>query len=286
MKVCGISDLHGNLINNIPECDVLCIAGDIIPLQIQRKYFASIKWWLKDFCNWVKELPCKKVIFTAGNHDIVLERLYESNMFYRFVVMLEQYSNNKAILLINRKYEYKGITFYGFPYIRPIGFQEGRWAFEDTYEGINNLREYSCIRNIKADIFITHDNPFKNIVLMNYTKNPPKIWFYGHWHEGKDAKELGLYNCSIINNYYNMKEDFNIPTVDIETKDTIIENIIEEMQINISRLTAIRQYDSHQVKAIKDFLEEIKKFLIKQQEDDIPLPVTGEVIEEDEKDED
>lgn len=69
MKICGISDLHGNLINNIPNCNVLCIAGDIIPLQIQRKYFASIKWWLKDFCNWVKELPCEKVIFTAGNHE-------------------------------------------------------------------------------------------------------------------------------------------------------------------------------------------------------------------------
>ena len=286
MKLCGISDLHGNLINNIPNCNVLCIAGDIVPLQIQRKYFASIRWWLKDFCNWVKELPCEKVIFTAGNHDIILEKLYKSNMFYKFIAMLEQYSNNKAILLINEEYEYKGITFYGFPYIRPIGFQEGKWAFEDTYKGINDLGEYNHLQNIKIDVLITHDNPFKNIMLMNYIKNPPKIWFYGHWHEGKDIRELGLYNCSIINNYYNMKTDFDIPTVDIENKDTIIEEIIKEMQLNVSRLTAIRQYDSHQVKAIKDFLEEVKKSIVRQQEDEIPLPITGEVIEEDEKDED
>ena len=83
-----------------------------------------------------------------------------------------------------------------------------------------------------------------------------------------------------------MKTDFDIPTVDIENKDTIIEEIIKEMQLNVSRLTAIRQYDSHQVKAIKDFLEEVKKSIVRQQEDEIPLPITGEVIEEDEKDED
>ena len=69
MKICGISDLHGNLVDNISECNVLCIAGDIIPLKIQRDYEASEKWWLNDFCNWVKDLPCKKVIFTAGNHE-------------------------------------------------------------------------------------------------------------------------------------------------------------------------------------------------------------------------
>lgn len=69
MKTCGISDLHGDLINNIPECNVLCIAGDIIPLKIQRDYKASEQWWLNDFCSWVKDLPCKKVIFTAGNHE-------------------------------------------------------------------------------------------------------------------------------------------------------------------------------------------------------------------------
>lgn len=41
MKICGISDIHGNLIENIPECDVLCICGDIVTLNAQRNIEAS-----------------------------------------------------------------------------------------------------------------------------------------------------------------------------------------------------------------------------------------------------
>lgn len=287
MKIAGLSDLHGYLPDNIPTCDVLCISGDIIPLQIQRKSFASIRWWLRDFCSWVCRLPCNKVIFTAGNHDIVLERLYKSNLFYKFIAMLEQYSNDKAILLIDEVYTFKGITFYGFPYIRPIPFQKGRWAFEDTYETPKaNLKEYDRLQNIEVDVFITHDNPFKNIMLMNYTKNPPRCWFYGHWHEENSNKEFNMYNCSIRDNLYNIKKDFEIPVVEMETEKSTIERIFDIMIDNIPMYTALKGYDNFQVNAIKEYLRLNKEFFLKQQEDEIPLPITGEVIEEEHEEDD
>ena len=60
MKVIGISDLHGNLID-IPKCDILCIAGDIIPLNIQRNNEESEKWWKTKFLDWANKIDCGKI---------------------------------------------------------------------------------------------------------------------------------------------------------------------------------------------------------------------------------
>lgn len=288
MKIAGLSDLHGYLPDNIPTCDVLCISGDIIPLQIQRKSFASIRWWLRDFCNWVCRLPCNKVIFTAGNHDIVLERLYKSNLFYKFIALLEQYSNDKAILLINERYTYKGINFYGFPYIRPIPFQKGKWAFEDDYKGINSPSVYDTIPKTDIDVLITHDTPIKNFCLDNIIEsmqNKPTI-FCGHWHT-KDSDNLQkIYNCSIRDDQYNIKKDFKIPVVEVETEKSKIEEIFDTMINNIPMYTALKHYDNFQVNAIKEYLQLNKEFFLKQREDEIPLPITGEVIEEEHEEDD
>lgn len=68
MKICGLSDIHGQF-RDIPECDVLCITGDIVGLNDQRSIDASRHWWYTRFTKWVNRLPCKKVIITPGNHD-------------------------------------------------------------------------------------------------------------------------------------------------------------------------------------------------------------------------
>ena len=237
MKIAGLSDLHGYLPDNIPTCEILCISGDIIPLQIQRKSFASIRWWLRDFCSWVCRLPCEKVIFTAGNHDFALEQLYDSTLYYKFIAMLEQHSNNKAILLINEEYKYKDLTFYGFPYIYPITFQKGKWAFEDDSE------MYGSIPKSGIDVLITHDTPFKNMYLDNVIESiqDKPVIFCGHWHDMHSDKFQNIYNCSIRDNYYNIKRNFEIPIIDLYS-----ENV----------------------------------------EDKIPLPVTGEIIEEEYEEDD
>lgn len=283
MKICGISDLHGNLLDNIPNCDVLCIAGDIIPLRIQRDYEASEKWWLNDFCNWVKNLPCKKVIFTAGNHDFFLDELYSKRRgdYYEFVAKLEQNSNDKAILLIDEVYSFLGLNFYGFPYIRPIPFQN--WAFDDNYEGLNKPSVYDNLIDKEIDILITHDSPMRNYCLddaIERMHHKPKIYFYGHWHNGRSDTFQGMYNCSILDDYYNKKEKFEIPTVEMETRESIIEEIFSIMIDNIPVYTALKGYDNFQVNAIKEYLKLNKEFFLKQREDEIPQPITGEIIDE------
>ena len=76
MKICGISDIHGDLSINIPECDVLCICGDVINLNDQRDIPTSKHWWETRFVKWVESLPCSKVIVVPGNHDFFKRNVF------------------------------------------------------------------------------------------------------------------------------------------------------------------------------------------------------------------
>lgn len=288
MKIAGISDLHGYLPEDIPICDVLCICGDIIPLKVQRDLEKSKEWWLNDFCSWAARLPCSKVIFTAGNHDFFLEYLYKNNSgdYYTFIAELENRTNKKTILLINELYKYEDYTFYGFPYIRPIPFQEKRWAFTDDYQGKDKPSIYDKLENVKSDIIITHDNPFKNQLLTSKLKHKPKAWFFGHWHNGPEDRSLNFFNSSILTDLYSLKENFELPTMELDVKKDIIKEIFSIMINNIGVYTALKGYDNFQVNAIKEYLQLNKDFFLRNNEDETPLPVTGEAIIEDEKDED
>ena len=74
VKICAVSDLHGNLPDDIPACDILLIAGDIChnycpgaPLEpaLQEKWLRT-KW-----ADWLKKQPANHILATFGNHDFV-----------------------------------------------------------------------------------------------------------------------------------------------------------------------------------------------------------------------
>ena len=105
MKICAISDMHGQYDFDVPECDIRWIAGDIIPLDIQRyngiqKHYFLIdsmtdkekkswekayeksfqSWrlknisWIEDyFIPWCERQKCNKVFLVGGNHDFFFE---------------------------------------------------------------------------------------------------------------------------------------------------------------------------------------------------------------------
>lgn len=154
MKIVGISDIHGNLID-CPECDVLCIAGDIFPLDIQRRYVESVRWMRYKFVPWVESLPCKKVILVAGNHDFLLDSDYSDPL-----IDLDSPSefnpyelSEKLIYLDKKMVEIDGVTFYGDPTCTgPRG-----WAFYRRDE--HGL--FDSIPN--CDVLITHQPPYGKV---------------------------------------------------------------------------------------------------------------------------
>lgn len=67
MRIGATSDLHG-ILPEIEPCELFFICGDIMPLSVQLNMPASLEWLKTEFIPWANNLPCKHVIFIAGNH--------------------------------------------------------------------------------------------------------------------------------------------------------------------------------------------------------------------------
>ena len=263
MRICGISDIHGNLIKDIPKCDVLCICGDIVPLGIQRQMDDSIKWFQNEFANWVKDLPCKKVIAVPGNHDFYLENKLKE--WKGFVEDYEIYTDGKVRFLVDELFNYEGVSFYGTPWINPILF--GKWAFEYSTDEV----EDNPFKNMpKCDILLTHDNPNHNHLLGYYCFGKYKHHLFGHWHDGTSYKHLGQHNCSILDDYYNFKKDLNIVTVDIMKKEdnAIKIEFIEYLKLIIRDYFRLNGDKPLTLEELNTFFDMQKEFIESSEEDE------------------
>ena len=156
IKVVAISDIHGHLPKDLPEGDILCIAGDILPLDVQNNDIKSVSWLLLDFKPWADSLPYKKVIFVAGNHDFVFERMGPATNHTGAEVMKMLFGNHrkdtKLVYLQDSSFEFEGKRFYGTPWIEDLE----RWAFYATPEELE--KKWSTIPK-KCDVFISHMPP-------------------------------------------------------------------------------------------------------------------------------
>lgn len=118
-----MSDLHGDL-PVIEPCELVCICGDISPLNIQANHKKTRKWLIKEFKPWCESLPCDKVIFIAGNHDSSFQKL--DFMYTQFP------KDGKTTYLFHESYVYtaksgKEYSIFGTPYCKLFG----NWAFID-----------------------------------------------------------------------------------------------------------------------------------------------------------
>lgn len=209
MKFCALSDLHGNLIDYIEPCDVVIIAGDIFPMNIQSNTLKSAEWFCQKFIPWAESLPCFRTIFIAGNHDFLLEKLSE----YEIMDVLPP----KVVYLKDDIYNYHGVIIYGTPWCVNLE----KWAFYTKDE-----KEFNNIP--KCDILISHQPPMVGSVgtvhqpgynymntfasenlANNIKKVKPKYVLSGHIHTGNHVPDMideTIYvNVSILDEDYKIK---------------------------------------------------------------------------------
>lgn len=206
--ICCISDLHGNL-PEIPDCDLLCIAGDIVPLWAQNDLHISAIWLDGNFRNWLDEIKRRKieVVGIAGNHDWIFE--IHPNILPH---------NLSWVYLQDNHYEWNELKIWGTPW-QPTFYD---WAFNLDEEFLET--KWDLIPQ-DTDIIIVHGSPYMHgdkvfhirdgqeieervgsaSLLRKILEIKPKLVVCGHIHSGYgiyQAEETTIINCSLVNESY------------------------------------------------------------------------------------
>lgn len=217
MRICAISDMHGNL-PKIPPCDLLLIGGDICPTYNHQLWFQEL--WLKtNFRAWRYEQPANHVIYVAGNHDFYLEKQVCNRVDQAML-------SNPTYLkyLQDESVTCEGLKIWGSPWQRPF-FD---WAFNLPEEEL--AKKWELIPE-GTDIVLLHGPPYGygDYVPRTYTDNgdeipggehvgslsllkriakiKPRAVIYGHVHCGRGRWKLDtteLINATLVNEKYQM----------------------------------------------------------------------------------
>lgn len=202
MKIVAVSDLHGTL-PEIPSCDLLLLGGDLCPVQDHRLTHQA-EWLDTTFRYWLLDLPVRKIVAVAGNHDFIFEQAptwvpYDLPWAY----------------LQDSGIEWEGVHIWGSPW-QPWFFN---WAF-NLYEPELSAKWNKIPEN--TDILVLHGPPFQygdtaqpGTSHETHTGSPslterirtiqPRLAIFGHIHEGRGQWQLGntiLANVSILDEKY------------------------------------------------------------------------------------
>lgn len=212
MNITAISDIHGipDRTHITRQCDVLVIAGDFSPLEIQRNIPAVRAWMVGEFLDWMLQLPALHIIVVPGNHDFGTEGEGFAEDFNKD---LNNWSVDGRIhYLCNSSATIDGVTFWGCPYSDIPG-----WAW---YSG-GRIEPY--MPPAGTDIMVVHQAPNfgglgetygrfhikKNygsdyiMDALEHCTDLPKLLICGHIHEGNHMPELyertGGRKCVMVN---------------------------------------------------------------------------------------
>jgi Icc-related predicted phosphoesterase len=204
MNVVALSDMHGNLPENIPACDLLLLAGDLTPVRNHGVAFQA-EWLDHEFRAWLRRVPARKVIGVAGNHDFIFEKEPERVP-----------KDLPWTYLQDSGTEWEGWKIWGTPW-QPWFFD---WAFNGDPERLR--RQWALIPD-DTDILVVHGPPYGYgdgvperdrvrhcgcpHLLARIQQIRPRLVVYGHIHEGRGEWQVGptrLANVTLLDAGYSV----------------------------------------------------------------------------------
>lgn len=147
MRIVCISDLHGYLPKDLPDGDVLVIAGDICPAYDHSIGFQK-QWIEGSFNQWIRKQNQQHKVFIAGNHDFVFEH-YNFPQFIR-----DDFNRTSVHYLHDSEVILDGYKFYGYPW--QIEFCD--WAFNLPR---HEMADVNAKVPFDVNVLITHGPAFK-----------------------------------------------------------------------------------------------------------------------------
>jgi Icc-related predicted phosphoesterase len=136
-----ISDTHNqhNKIN-LPEADLLIVAGDITGRGYQHEVIGFDKWLGENKHKY------KEIVLIAGNHDFIFDKKDEDSHGKKYIT--------NAVYLENSSYEFEGFKIWGSPQ-QPYFYN---WAFNE-FRG-KDIKRYWDMVPKDTQILITHGPPY------------------------------------------------------------------------------------------------------------------------------
>lgn len=205
MRVCATSDLHGDL-PEIPECDLLLIAGDVCPWKNSHAVTGQRHWLRKKFFPWMEGQPAKEIVWIGGNHDFVCEQ----PGFYR----IADEGPANSIYLHDVTTVVNGLSIYGSPWTPNLR----TWAFFKDTPDFQTFADQLP----KADIYLLHAPPAgildgghpewgSPFVAGAIARHHPKLVIFGHIHKGYGKASFGDLTFANVAHMNELYEPVNAP---------------------------------------------------------------------------
>lgn len=171
------------------SCDILLIAGDILPDDNQEGWFENT------FTEWLEKVPASEVVFIGGNHDF----FFSSDKFARG----RDIKSKKVIYLEDSGHNFRGIKIWGTPWVENLpqwAFSgekdENRSNFEKIPEGVDIVLSHGPIKGVHDRA--QNQNLGSSSLGGQIQRVAPSLFVSGHIHE-EAGKRSDLGNTVFIN---------------------------------------------------------------------------------------
>jgi len=239
-RIVAIADLHGHLGFSLPDGDVLCIVGDIVPLYSSaedQKPEQEMRWFDTKFRMWLRRESNNfdHIVITPGNHDCLFEHptsfriAHDASLDMGMTPTWTPRDGRGSITTPVPMIEVADVKFAAYNLSPTIN--QRPWPFSVARGCDRQVREEAVVTNAYTgsypDVLLAHSPPAG--LLDENSKGDhcgcasvsrimhelmPKFSVHGHIHEERgnrdrvyaaNGREIRLINCSLMDRTYSPK---------------------------------------------------------------------------------